>query len=73
MRELSCLFQSHVLVSLIGDAFQASKKEEDVQGGRDLIVEALRHKVGLTLQDLFKFGTQISFLLIALAKVTLVI
>lgn len=73
MREPSCLFQSHVLVSLIGDAFQASKMEEDVQGGRDLIVEALRHKVGLTLQDLFKFGPQISFLFIALAKVTHVI
>ncbi|CAB1437345.1 unnamed protein product [Pleuronectes platessa] len=42
------LFQSkkfsHVLVSLIGDAFRASKKEESVKGGRDLIVEALRHK-----------------------------
>ncbi|XP_029973670.1 PTB domain-containing engulfment adapter protein 1 [Salarias fasciatus] len=42
------LFQSktfgHVLVSVIGDAFQASKKEEEVRGGRDLIVEALRHK-----------------------------
>ncbi|XP_037629310.1 PTB domain-containing engulfment adapter protein 1-like [Sebastes umbrosus] len=42
------LFQSkkfsHVLVSVIGDAFQASKKEESVRGGRDLIVEALRHK-----------------------------
>ena len=41
------LFQSkkfaHVLVSLIGDAFRASKKES-VRGGRDLIVEALRHK-----------------------------
>lgn len=73
MRELSCLFQSHVLVSLIGDAFRASKKEEDVRGGRDLIVEALRHKVGLTLQDLFECGTQISFLFIALANVTRVI
>ncbi|AWP09227.1 putative PTB domain-containing engulfment adapter protein 1-like [Scophthalmus maximus] len=42
------LFQSKkfspVLVSLIGDAFQASKKEESTRGGRDLIVEALRHK-----------------------------
>ncbi|XP_068452870.1 PTB domain-containing engulfment adapter protein 1-like [Clinocottus analis] len=42
------LFQSktfsHVLVSAIGDAFQASKKEERIRGGRDLIVEALRHK-----------------------------
>ncbi|KAK5863137.1 hypothetical protein PBY51_000189 [Eleginops maclovinus] len=42
------LFQSqtfsHVLVSVIGDAFRASKKEESVRGGRDLIVEALRHK-----------------------------
>ncbi|XP_037540322.1 PTB domain-containing engulfment adapter protein 1 [Nematolebias whitei] len=43
------LFQSkkfaHVLVSVIGDAFQAAKKEEKIRrGGRDLIVEALRHK-----------------------------
>ncbi|KAK7884770.1 hypothetical protein WMY93_027893 [Mugilogobius chulae] len=42
------LFQSkkfsHVLVSAIGDAFRASQKESSVQGGRDLIVEALRHK-----------------------------
>ncbi|KAK2897986.1 hypothetical protein Q8A73_014366 [Channa argus] len=42
------LFQSktfsHVLVSVIGDAFRASKKEESIRGGRDLIVEALRHK-----------------------------
>lgn len=42
------LFQSkkfsHVLVSVIGDAFQASVKEENVAGRRDLIVEALRHK-----------------------------
>lgn len=44
------LFQSqkfsHVLVSVIGDAFKASQKENSVQGQgrRDLIVEALRHK-----------------------------
>ncbi|XP_078110033.1 PTB domain-containing engulfment adapter protein 1 [Sander vitreus] len=42
------LFQSktfsHVLVSVIGDVFRASKKEENIRGGRDLIVEALRHK-----------------------------
>ncbi|XP_047458323.1 PTB domain-containing engulfment adapter protein 1-like [Mugil cephalus] len=42
------LFQSHkfahVLVSVIGDAFRTSKKEENIRGGRDLIVEALRHK-----------------------------
>ncbi|XP_068181974.1 PTB domain-containing engulfment adapter protein 1-like isoform X2 [Antennarius striatus] len=42
------LFQSktfsHVLVSVIGDAFRASQKEESVTRGRDLIVEALRHK-----------------------------
>ncbi|XP_059189185.1 PTB domain-containing engulfment adapter protein 1-like isoform X2 [Centropristis striata] len=42
------LFQSktfsHVLVSVIGEAFRASKKEENIRGGRDLIVEALRHK-----------------------------
>lgn len=37
--------QSHVLVSVIGDAFRASQKEHSVKGGRDLIVEALRHKV----------------------------
>lgn len=35
---------SHVLVSVIGDAFRASQKEHSVKGGRDLIVEALRHK-----------------------------
>ncbi|XP_037335389.1 PTB domain-containing engulfment adapter protein 1-like [Pungitius pungitius] len=35
---------SHVLVSGIGEAFRASRKEERVGGGRDLIVEALRHK-----------------------------
>ncbi|CAN9515870.1 unnamed protein product [Ophioblennius macclurei] len=44
----SYMFQSnsfaHVLVSVIGDTFRASKKEETVRGGRDLIVEALRHK-----------------------------
>nr|XP_020473572.1 PTB domain-containing engulfment adapter protein 1-like [Monopterus albus] len=42
------LFQSkmfsHVLVSVIGDAFRASTKEESIHGRRDLIVEALRHK-----------------------------
>ncbi|XP_034394075.1 PTB domain-containing engulfment adapter protein 1-like [Cyclopterus lumpus] len=42
------LFQSkafsHVLVSAIGDAFRSSKKEAHIRGGRDLIVEALRHK-----------------------------
>ncbi|KAK2851033.1 hypothetical protein Q5P01_007309 [Channa striata] len=42
------LFQSkkfaNVLVSVIGDAFRASKREESIRGGRDLIVEALRHK-----------------------------
>ncbi|XP_028265252.1 PTB domain-containing engulfment adapter protein 1-like [Parambassis ranga] len=42
------LFQSskfsHVLVSVIGDAFRVSRQEETVRGGRDLIVEALRHK-----------------------------
>ncbi|KAG8002922.1 PTB domain-containing engulfment adapter protein 1 [Nibea albiflora] len=42
------LFQSkkfsHVLVSVVGDAFRASKKQESNRGGRDLIVEALRHK-----------------------------
>ncbi|XP_076015379.1 PTB domain-containing engulfment adapter protein 1 [Genypterus blacodes] len=42
------LFQSktfsHLLVAAVGDAFQASRKEESVKGGRDLVVEALRHK-----------------------------
>ncbi|XP_034552305.1 PTB domain-containing engulfment adapter protein 1-like [Notolabrus celidotus] len=43
------LFQSkkfsHVLVSLIGDSFRASKKEtKNIRGARDLKVEALRHK-----------------------------
>ncbi|XP_027879753.1 PTB domain-containing engulfment adapter protein 1 isoform X2 [Xiphophorus couchianus] len=42
------LFQSQklapVLVSAIGDAFRASRKEQNVRGGRDLVVEALRHK-----------------------------
>uniref|UniRef100_A0A3B3TMG8 PTB domain-containing engulfment adapter protein 1-like n=1 Tax=Poecilia latipinna TaxID=48699 RepID=A0A3B3TMG8_9TELE len=37
------LFQSQKLVT-IGDAFRASKKEQNVRGGRDLVVEALRHK-----------------------------
>ncbi|XP_029986054.1 PTB domain-containing engulfment adapter protein 1 [Sphaeramia orbicularis] len=35
---------SHVLVSAVGDTFRASRKEEHSRGGRDLIVEALRHK-----------------------------
>ncbi|XP_040049834.1 PTB domain-containing engulfment adapter protein 1 [Gasterosteus aculeatus] len=35
---------SHVLVSAIGEAFRASRKEEGVGVGRDLIVEALRLK-----------------------------
>lgn len=34
-----------MLVSVIGDAFRASKKEHNVRGERDLVVEALRHKV----------------------------
>ncbi|XP_028308958.1 PTB domain-containing engulfment adapter protein 1 isoform X2 [Gouania willdenowi] len=33
-----------VLVSVIGDTFRVSKRNESVRGGRDLIVEALRHK-----------------------------
>ncbi|XP_061536926.1 PTB domain-containing engulfment adapter protein 1-like [Phycodurus eques] len=36
--------QAYVLVSVVGDVFRAAKKEERVRGGRDLIVEALRHK-----------------------------
>lgn len=43
------ILQSHVLVSVIGDAFQVSKREESVMGGRDLIVESLRHKVSVHL------------------------
>ncbi|XP_013875311.1 PTB domain-containing engulfment adapter protein 1 [Austrofundulus limnaeus] len=35
---------AQVLVSVIGDAFQASKKEGNRRGGSDLKVEALRHK-----------------------------
>uniref|UniRef100_UPI0037E80643 PTB domain-containing engulfment adapter protein 1-like n=1 Tax=Semicossyphus pulcher TaxID=241346 RepID=UPI0037E80643 len=35
---------SHVLVSVIGDTFRASKKELSTRGERDLKVEALRHK-----------------------------
>lgn len=39
------ILQSHVLVSVIGDAFRASKKEDSVRGGKDLLVEALQQKV----------------------------
>ncbi|XP_058618432.1 PTB domain-containing engulfment adapter protein 1-like isoform X4 [Onychostoma macrolepis] len=35
---------SHLLVSIIGDTFQAYKQNESLQGNRDLVVEALRHK-----------------------------
>ncbi|XP_052449089.1 PTB domain-containing engulfment adapter protein 1 isoform X1 [Carassius gibelio] len=35
---------SHLLVSLIGDTFRAYKQDESLQGDRDLVVEALRHK-----------------------------
>ncbi|XP_053498681.1 PTB domain-containing engulfment adapter protein 1 [Ictalurus furcatus] len=35
---------SHLLVSVIGDAFQASRHSDNVRGSRDLVVEALRHK-----------------------------
>ncbi|XP_051947796.1 PTB domain-containing engulfment adapter protein 1-like isoform X2 [Xyrauchen texanus] len=35
---------SHLLVSIIGDAFQACKQNESLGGDRDLVVEALRHK-----------------------------
>lgn len=67
---LNCLhiFQSHVLVSVVGDAFRASKKQESNRGGRDLIVEALRHKVSFafTIRDrsplflLFSHGAEFS-------------
>ncbi|MCI4387071.1 hypothetical protein PGIGA_G00069870 [Pangasianodon gigas] len=35
---------SHLLVSVIGDAFQASRSSDSMRGSRDLVVEALRHK-----------------------------
>ncbi|XP_051961183.1 PTB domain-containing engulfment adapter protein 1-like [Xyrauchen texanus] len=35
---------SHLLVSIIGDAFQACKQNDCLGGDRDLVVEALRHK-----------------------------
>ncbi|XP_066528485.1 PTB domain-containing engulfment adapter protein 1-like [Hoplias malabaricus] len=35
---------SHLLVSVIGDAFRASGQRESLRGSRDLVVEALRHK-----------------------------
>ncbi|XP_043080869.1 PTB domain-containing engulfment adapter protein 1-like isoform X1 [Puntigrus tetrazona] len=35
---------SHLLVSIIGDTFRAYKQDESLQGDRDLVVEALRHK-----------------------------
>ncbi|XP_026881402.2 PTB domain-containing engulfment adapter protein 1-like isoform X2 [Electrophorus electricus] len=35
---------SHLLVSVVGDAFQASGQKQQVRAGRDLVVEALRHK-----------------------------
>lgn len=54
MRGFSWTLQSHVLVSLIGDAFQASKKQERTVGARDLIVEALRHKVSSSVWPTIK-------------------
>uniref|UniRef100_A0A3B1J310 PTB domain-containing engulfment adapter protein 1-like n=2 Tax=Astyanax mexicanus TaxID=7994 RepID=A0A3B1J310_ASTMX len=43
------IFQSrkfaHLLVSVIGDAFRASQQNSGLRGSRDLVVEALRHKV----------------------------
>ncbi|KAI4882761.1 hypothetical protein NFI96_017078, partial [Prochilodus magdalenae] len=42
------LFQSkkfsHLLVSVIGDAFRANQQSTNLRGSRDLVVEALRHK-----------------------------
>ncbi|MCJ8741302.1 hypothetical protein PDJAM_G00069030 [Pangasius djambal] len=35
---------SHLVVSVIGDAFQLSGRSDSVRGSRDLVVEALRHK-----------------------------
>ncbi|KAM9445403.1 PTB domain-containing engulfment adapter protein 1 isoform 2-T2 [Clarias gariepinus] len=35
---------SHLLVSVIADAFRVSRRSESVRGSRDLVVEALRHK-----------------------------
>lgn len=54
-------FQSHVLVSVVGDAFRASKKEESIRGGRDLIVEALRHKVTLHFTSLLELCLFVMF------------
>ncbi|KAK1801603.1 hypothetical protein P4O66_022181, partial [Electrophorus voltai] len=34
---------SHLLVSVVGDAFQASGQKQQLRAGRDLVVEALRH------------------------------
>ncbi|TRY81898.1 hypothetical protein DNTS_034454 [Danionella cerebrum] len=36
---------SHLLVSIIGETFNAQKQSESLQGDRDLVVEALRHKI----------------------------
>ncbi|XP_056126677.1 PTB domain-containing engulfment adapter protein 1-like isoform X1 [Rhinichthys klamathensis goyatoka] len=35
---------SHLLVSIIGDSFRSYKQNQGLQGDRDLVVEALRHK-----------------------------
>ncbi|XP_036447436.1 PTB domain-containing engulfment adapter protein 1-like isoform X1 [Colossoma macropomum] len=35
---------SHLMVSVIGDAFRASRQSTNLRGSRDLVVEALRHK-----------------------------
>ncbi|XP_072553538.1 PTB domain-containing engulfment adapter protein 1-like isoform X2 [Salminus brasiliensis] len=36
---------SHLMVSVIGDAFRASQQSTGLRGSRDLVVEALRHKI----------------------------
>ena len=41
--------QTPLLVSIIGDAFLASQRGQSIPGGQDMVVEALRHKVGQTL------------------------
>uniref|UniRef100_A0A3B3T3B9 PTB domain-containing engulfment adapter protein 1-like n=1 Tax=Paramormyrops kingsleyae TaxID=1676925 RepID=A0A3B3T3B9_9TELE len=42
---------SHLLVSLIGDAFHASKRDENIGRNRDLVVEALRHRNKTLLKE----------------------
>lgn len=48
-----------MLVSVIGDAFRVSKKEETHRVGRDIKVEALQHKVSPELSWLFFFSISV--------------